>query len=130
MSNINEWVEEALTTENREAVHTILSAVAAAENLKTSMVLKGGLLLAIRYKSYRYTKNIDFSTGRKLGEDITKDSVHKSLNDSLAQMVEILDYDLDCRVQSSKLQPKEPNATYPSIQMKIGYAYKGSPKHK
>lgn len=44
-------------------------------------------------------------------------------------MVEVLDYDLDCRVQSSKLQPKNPNS-YPSIKMKIGYAFKGTPKHK
>jgi predicted nucleotidyltransferase component of viral defense system len=45
-------------------------------------------------------------------------------------MVEVLDYDLDCRVQSSKLQPRDPESKYPSIKIKIGYAYKGTPKHK
>jgi hypothetical protein len=46
-------------------------------------------------------------------------------------MVEALDYDLDCRVQAYKVQPaNQPDATYPSIKFSIGYAYKGTPKHK
>lgn len=131
--DINTWVEEAKSEENREfrqAVHTILSAIANESALKASMILKGGILLAIRYQSHRYTKDIDFSTERKLDEKFTVESVSESLNDSLAQMVEMLDYGLDCRVQSSVLQPKNPKSTYPSIRMKIGYAYKGTPKHK
>jgi predicted nucleotidyltransferase component of viral defense system len=131
--DINTWVEEASTKENREfrqATHTILSAIAFDESLKASMILKGGILLAIRYKSHRYTKDIDFSTERQLGGEITESSVRKLLDRSLATMVEILNYDLDCRVQSSKLKPKNPNSTFPSINMKIGYAYKGTPKHK
>lgn len=131
--DINTWVEQANSNENlefREAVHTILSAIASDNDLKASMILKGGILLAIRYQSHRYTKDIDFSTEKKLGAEINEDRIKETLNYSLAQMVEKLDYDLDCRVQSSKLQPKKSNATYPSIKIKIGYAYKGSPKHK
>lgn len=130
---IKAWVERASTRGNgefREAVHTILLAIASDEYLKVSMILKGGILLAIRYNSHRYTTDIDFSTERKLGDDITEVCVRESLDNSLAQMVEVLDYDLDCRVQSSKIQPKDPTATYPSIKMKIGYAYKGTAKHK
>lgn len=131
--DINEWVGEASTeanTEFREAVHTILSAIASDKNLKANMILKGGILLAIRYRSHRYTKDIDFSTERRLGGNITAASIRESLDSSLAQMVEVLDYDLDCRVQSSKLQPRDPESKYPSIKIKIGYAYKGTPKHK
>lgn len=131
--DINVWVEEASTEGNkefREAVHTILSAIASDQNLKASMILKGGILLAIRYQSHRYTKDIDFSTESKLGGDITEDGVRNSLDNSLAQMVEILNYDLDCRVQSSKLQPRDPSYTFPSIKMTIGHAYKGTSKHK
>jgi hypothetical protein len=131
--DIRSWVEGATTEGNkefREAVHTILSAVASDKDLKANMILKGGILLAIRYNSPRYTKDIDFSTERNLGKEITKDLVRKSLDSSLAQMVEALDYDLDCRVQSCKLQPKDPNSTYPSIKIKVGYAYKGTSKHK
>ncbi len=130
--DVRDWVEEASTTSNKEfrqAVHTILSAIASDSNLKANMILKGGILLAIRYKSHRFTKDIDFSTERPLGGEITEDGIRKSLDSSLAQMVEELDYDLDCRVQSSKLQPNL-NSTYPSIKMKVGYAYKGTPQHK
>jgi signal recognition particle subunit SEC65 len=131
--DIRDWVEAELDKskkEFRQAVHTILSAIASDSNLKANMILKGGILLAIRYKSHRYTKDIDFSTERKLGGEITEDTVRKSLDSSLAQIVEELDYGLDCRVQSSKLQPKDRNSTYPSIKIKVGYAYKGKPKHK
>lgn len=138
MSNIVEydienWVEQAdnsVNREFREAVHTILSAIASDGDLKANMILKGGILLAIRYNSHRYTKDIDFSTEKKLGEEITPDGIRESLDLSLSQTVEELDYELDCRVQSIKLQPKNPSATFPSIKLKIGYAYKGSPKHK
>lgn len=138
ISNIEEydiraWVEKAPTGENREfreAVHTILSAIASDQHLKASMILKGGILLAIRYHSHRYTTDIDFSTDKKVGGVMTAEGIRESLNNSLAQMVEVLEYDLDCRVQSSKLQPKNPNSTHPSIKMKVGYAYKGTPKHK
>jgi predicted nucleotidyltransferase component of viral defense system len=94
------------------------------------MILKGGILLAIRYKSHRFTKDIDFSTERPLGGEITEDGIRQSLDSSLVQMVEELDYDLDCRVQSSKLQPKDRKSTYPSIKMTVGYAYKGTSQHK
>jgi predicted nucleotidyltransferase component of viral defense system len=133
--DIKDWVEDAPTTrsnekELRQAVHTILSAIASDSDLKANMILKGGILLAIRYKSHRFTKDIDFSTERPLGGEITEDGIRQSLDSSLVQMVEELDYDLDCRVQSSKLQPKDRKSTYPSIKMTVGYAYKGTPQHK
>ncbi|MFN9886186.1 MAG: nucleotidyl transferase AbiEii/AbiGii toxin family protein [Pseudanabaena sp.] len=131
--DIKDWVEEASTTSNKEfrqAVHTILSSIASDSDLKANMILKGGILLAIRYKSHRFTTDIDFSTEKPRGGEITEDGVRKSLDSSLAQMVEELDYDLDCRVQSSKLQPKDRKSTYPSIKMTVGYAYKGTSQHK
>ena len=104
--DIKDWVEDTPTTrsnekELRQAVHTILSAIASDSNLKANMILKGGILLAIRYKSHRFTTDIDFSTERPRGGEITEYGVRKSLDSSLAQIVEELDYDLDCREQSS-----------------------------
>jgi predicted nucleotidyltransferase component of viral defense system len=132
--DIGEWVSQADSKDDkefREAVHTILSAIASDDNLKASMILKGGILLAVRYHSHRYTKDIDLSTSKTLGADITQEGVVNSLNENLAMMVETLDYGLDCVVQSSKLEPaNNPDATYPSITLKVGYAYKGSNKHK
>lgn len=130
---ISQWVQSADSDENKEfraAVHTILSAISAEKELKANMVLKGGILLAIRYQSHRFTKDIDLSTAQTL-KDIRPENIAAALDRGLANMVEILDYDLDCRVQAHKLQPaNQPDATYPSIKFSIGYAYKGSPKHK
>ncbi|WP_323816501.1 nucleotidyl transferase AbiEii/AbiGii toxin family protein [Cellvibrio sp. NN19] len=130
---ISQWVQSADNDENKEfraAVHTILSAISAEKELKANMVLKGGILLAIRYQSHRFTKDIDLSTAQTL-KDIQPENIAAALDRGLANMVEILDYDLDCRVQAHKLQPaNQPDATYPSIKFSIGYAYKGTSKHK
>lgn len=127
------WVKEAPSNDNsefRQAVHTILSAIASDPQLKASMVLKGGILLAIRYKSHRFTKDIDLSTSNTLKGEVTPEVVRSLLDKSLNATIAVLDYDLDCVVQSVKVQPSSPNPTYPSLKIKIGYAYKGSQKHK
>lgn len=130
---IAQWVQSAESSENREfraAVHTILSAIAAEKQLKANMILKGGILLAIRYQSHRFTKDIDLSTAQTL-KDVRPENIAVALEKSLANIVEILQYDLDCRIQTYKVQPaNQPDATYPSIRFRIGYAYKGTSKHK
>jgi predicted nucleotidyltransferase component of viral defense system len=131
--DLRAWVESASDVENsefREAVHTILSAIASDVELKANMVLKGGILLAIRYQSHRFTKDIDLSTSNTLKDKLTSEYFEEILNKNLKSTVELLDYDLDCLVQSVKIQPKSPNPTYPSFKIKIGYAYKGSQKHR
>lgn len=115
--------------EFRQAVQTILLAIASHNELQASMVLKGGILLAIRYRSQRYTKDIDFSTSKTMAE-LDENEIAKELNGSLAAVVEELDYGLDCRVQKCELFPKRKDATFPSIRITVGYAYKGSSKHK
>jgi len=127
------WIEEApegRQREFREAVHIILSGIANEPDLKTTMVMKGGILLAIRYQSHRYTKDIDFSTSL-LPSDVDKDEIATKLDKSMAIMSEEFEYDMECRVQSCKIQPtNKPDAQFPSIKMKIGYAYKYEAKHK
>ena len=49
----------------RQAVHTILTAISGNPDLRTDMILKGGILLALGYESTRFTKDIDFSTVTK-----------------------------------------------------------------
>lgn len=131
--DIRKWVQEAETADKKEfraAIHTILSAIASDNNLRANMVLKGGILLAIRYLSHRYTKDIDFSSAKNL-VDINPEKVVEALNLNLAMMAEALDYDLDCKVQTCEVRPVNvENPTFPSIKMKIGYAYKGTKKHK
>ena len=49
----------------REAVHIILAAIGTSVALRTRMVMKGGMLMALRYDSSRFTKDADFSTRDK-----------------------------------------------------------------
>ncbi len=129
---IDKWVQEANDDTNREfrqAVHTTLLAISSDNALKNNMVLKGGILLAIRYRSNRFTKDIDLSTTNHLSSMVPEDIISE-INQSLALAVNILNYDLDCIVQGWKIEPRTENVTYPSIKITIGYAYKGTNKHK
>lgn len=131
--DIGIWVNDAPNQsqkEFRQAVHTILTSISSDAELHASMVLKGGILLAIRYKSDRHTKDLDLSTDKKLSEDFTKDFIVKTLNNSLAITVEELPYNLACKVQSARQNPKDSNSTYPTMELTVGYAYQGTPKHK
>ena len=105
----------------------IMPAISGSNYLQPSMVLKGGILLALSYDSTRYTKDVDFSTERKLTDFDIKDFV-KELDQALTQAANRLNYGLDCLVQSYKQQPPRDDATFPTIQIKIGYAYKDEPK--
>ena len=80
--NIERWVEAAdndTQKEFREAVHTILAAIAEEKNLRADMVLKGGTLLAIRYHSHRYTKDIGLSTDRHPRNGLTPEDIRLGL---------------------------------------------------
>jgi len=127
-----DWAEDASDGEKefRQAVHLILTAIESDPSLREIMVMKGGILMALRYRSPRFTRDIDFSTTRKLQEMDPAD-FRTRFEEALALAVAESDYDLDCRVQGCKiLPPNKPDASFPSIQMKIGHAYKATPKHK
>jgi hypothetical protein len=51
--DIEAWVDAAPADQRgfREAVHIILDSIGHSQNLQARMVMKGGLLLAIRYGS-------------------------------------------------------------------------------
>jgi predicted nucleotidyltransferase component of viral defense system len=131
---LGDWVGQASDDSNlefRQAVHTVLAAIAGEEQLQANMVLKGGILLAVRYQSHRYTRDIDFSTLLTIGDGLEPDQVVRAVNASLAHVVEKLDYDLDCRVQTWEVQPKHlTEASYPTMKLRIGHAYKGTAKHR
>lgn len=132
--DIEQWVESAdnqTQKEFREAVHTILAAIAQDSHLRADMVLKGGILLAIRYHSHRYTKDIDLSTERHPRDGLIPRDIRAWLTESLTTTVEALDYDLDCQVQNIKQEPKsQEDPSFPALKISIGYAYRGTPKHR
>ena len=69
------------------------------------------------------TKDIDFSTAKTLKEFDIEEFIQE-LKSALLEAVESLDYGLDCRVQSYKQQPPKSDATFPTLSISVGYAYK------
>lgn len=132
LCDIGTWVEQAgesVTREFRAAVHTILHAIANSQDLQSKMLIKGGILLALRYNSLRHTRDIDFSTDIAYS-DFDLEIFKLKLESSLIAAVESLDYDVDCRIQSVKPNPKREDATFPTVVVSVGYASKGSKKHR
>jgi predicted nucleotidyltransferase component of viral defense system len=122
--NIAVWVEN--DPENlafRQAVHIVLHAISITEALQSSMVMKGGVLLALGYRSQRYTGDIDFSTPISL-ENFDKEIFREKLDEGLVYAVENLGYGLDCRIQKIEQNPPRDDASFPTITTNIGYAYK------
>jgi len=129
--NIKEWVEaDPDQAAFRQAVHTILTAISGTQFLQTSMIMKGGVLLALGYNSSRYTQDIDFSTAVRLPE-FNQKKFKSRLDEGLVFAAESLGYGLDCRIQGIVQKPAREDASFPTIQTKVGYAYKSKPaEHK
>jgi len=137
MSNVDliSWVGASKTETElqfRQAIHTIVSAMAADGELADMSFMKGGILLALRYHSPRYTQDIDFSTPKGWSQE-EADHLVKRLSRGLAEAVDRLGYELDCKIQSAKPDPK-PKETFThfwiNLKVSIGYAKRGSRDHK
>jgi Nucleotidyl transferase AbiEii toxin, Type IV TA system len=129
--DIETWVGQSSVDQRefRQAVHVILCAIAHSSGLRERMIMKRGILLGLRYRSSRFTKDIDFSTCLTLN-DLPPNEIREQFDRSLPLAVERLDYGLDCRVQKFEVRPPNEDATFPSLRLSIGYAYQGTPKHK
>ena len=83
--DIAAWVQrapDAAQRELRQAVHTVLVAIGRSSDLQPHMIMKGGILLAIRYESSRYTRDIDFSTAQRFADFIRRHFVRSLKADS------------------------------------------------
>ena len=103
---VDAWVEQAPQGQQgfREAVHIILNGIGHSQNLSAKMVMKGGLLLAIRYDSSRYTRDLDFSTTEQYAAE-SVEALLGELREGLVAAENRLSYDTLCRLQSWKIQP-------------------------
>lgn len=122
------WVVQAPNTEQRsfrEAIHIVLDAIGHSHSLQAKMVMKGGLLMAIRYDSTRYTRDIDFSTTEQYAKD-GENALLVELEQQLTQAETKLGYGTTCKVQSHKVEPKGEGKTHQSLKLKIGYAAQGN----
>lgn len=125
-----QWVVSAPNEQRgfREAVHIILAAIGKSADLSSRMVMKGGLLMAIRYDSTRFTRDIDFSTLEK-HRQADELALLSELDEQLVWANNHMSYDTMCLRQSARLNPKSPEASFPTLQISIGYAPRSNPSH-
>lgn len=128
---LEEWAasEADLTRrEFRQAIHLILRAIAQDRSLAPLMIMKGGILLAIRYKSSRFTTDVDFSTPHQL-QEIDLQSLLTDVQQALVPVSAENDYGLALALQSHKINPpNRPDVSFPTLQLKIGYASRLNPR--
>lgn len=125
--DIPAWVAKATADKKnfREAVHIILTAIGQSTALRTKMIMKGGMLMALRYESSRFTKDADFST-RDLYIQGNETELIAELDAQLALATAELPYDTSCRIQRSELKPSGADKTFPTLALNIGYAPKSN----
>lgn len=130
LSNIPKWVNDAPTNEVqfRRAIHCVLEAIARSPKLRQLLCMKGGILMALHYESPRFTTDIDFSTPAPFS-DATENETIELISNVLPPIGEALGYDIECRLQGYKVQPGR-DKTFITIEMKVGYAEKGTSAHK
>ncbi|EEA8304788.1 nucleotidyl transferase AbiEii/AbiGii toxin family protein [Salmonella enterica subsp. enterica serovar Rubislaw] len=122
--SIEDWIAAAPRDRVtfRQAVHIVLQAIASSDYLQPRMIMKGGMLMGLRYQSSRFTEDIDFSTSLRYA-DIDETLFREELSESLQIASDELPYQVLCAVQRIEIQPKDvENATFPSFKLKIGYA--------
>ncbi len=117
------WVDAASVEQRnfREAVHLLLTAISRSAGLRSKMIMKGGMLMAIRYDSTRFTRDADFSTTEKHDKG-SEDALLAELDAQIDLANDQLSYDTMCLRQSAKLNPKTPDASFPTLNIRIGYA--------
>ena len=102
-------------------MHLILSAIGTSTALRSKMVMKGGLLMAIRYDSGRFTKDADFST-----RDRYEPGMEQALIDELERQLdtanESLSYDTMCRIQRYEVRPARIERRFQTLGLNVGYA--------
>lgn len=130
--DVDAWVAaaECHSAEHRirRVMRIILFAIADSPTLRTKMVMKGGVLLALRYGTHRHTKDVDFSTRNRARFEDPQQMVEAL--DTALRRARRMDPEVLCRIQSSKMKPPEESASFPTLRIKIGYALQGEKVHQ
>ncbi|WP_052149077.1 nucleotidyl transferase AbiEii/AbiGii toxin family protein [Sphingomonas sp. Ant20] len=134
--DVRAWVEAAKTDQvryrDRQVTEIVLAAIGVAPNLKKTLVLKGGAVMALAFKSERVTGDVDFSADAD--PEAFTELVVEELNALLPKTAITLGYiDLRCRVQSVKKMPKAKNFEehdFPALLVRIGSAVRGTGEEK
>jgi predicted nucleotidyltransferase component of viral defense system len=131
MIDLDAWIELEEQPDRkvfRQAVQLVLRAIAQSPTLSPIMIMKGGVLLAIRYKSSRFTRDIDFSTSLRF-QDTDIPLFLNAFKDALAPISGDNEHALSLRLQSHEIKPaNRPEVSFPTLKMRIGYASRLDPK--
>ena len=134
--DVRAWVEAARSNpaqyRDRQVTEIVLAAIGLAPSLNTNLVLKGGAVMALAFKSNRVTADVDFTS---MAEPAGfADQIAKELNAVLPRTAVRLGYlDLLCRVQTVKKMPRPLNFEefdFPALLIRIGSAERGTGEEK
>ncbi|SDQ79463.1 MULTISPECIES: nucleotidyl transferase AbiEii/AbiGii toxin family protein [Nitrosospira] len=131
MIDLQAWVESEDQIDRktfRRAVQLILRGIAQSPILSSIMIMKGGVLLAIRYQSSRFTRDIDFSTSQRI-QDVDIPALLNTIKEALVPISADNEYALALRLQSHEIRPpNRPDVSFPTLQMRIGYVSRLEPR--
>jgi len=130
--DIRAWVESSRHDpslhQKRQVTEIALTAIGLSESLNQQLVLKGGAVMALAFKSDRVTGDVDFSAIPEPNE--LQKTLVIELNRNLPRAAIKLRYPhLICKVQTVKKLPKPLNFEehqFPALLIKIGFAVRGT----
>lgn len=133
---IADWVNEGTSdrVSIKQRIHIILEAIAYDDDLSQVMVLKGGILMSMKFGNDRHTKDVDFSfleDFSKISDDPDSfiEEIRNSLNGALkVSCTTLSQYGLIAKVQKIEKKPQKDFElkTFPALQIKIGFAEKSN----
>lgn len=135
-ANIREWVESARANpvlyRDRQVTEIVLAAIGITPTLQTTLVMKGGAVMALAFKSNRVTGDVDFSASAEPA-DFDR-LVADELNAAMPKVAVQLGYvDLVCRVQTVKKMPRPrdfEDADFPALLVRIASAERGGSEQR
>lgn len=131
--DVNAWIEAARDNPAehrvRRVMRIVLFAVADSPLLKSKMVIKGGVLLALKYGTHRHTRDLDFSTEARVQQE-NPEAILEELGRTLDAAARAVDEAIRCKVQSHKMQPPREDASFPTLRIKVGYAVQGEKEYQ
>ncbi len=134
--DLRRWVEAAANNpilhRDRQVTEILLAAIGMSGNLKDTLILKGGTLMALAFASDRVTADVDFTTS---GDAATfPGALVEDLNAKLPRAAVALGYlDILAKVQSVRMKPSPDgfaDHNFPALQVRIGSARRQSSEEK
>jgi hypothetical protein len=130
---IGSWVRRARSNQKeyrrRQVVHVLFECIADDDELRKSIYLKGGALMSLGYESDRMTGDVDFTT--VADKENFESFLKNKLSTPLTAIARRLGYGpMECAVQSTRWKPSAKNASFPTLEIRIGSAMPDEPDYK